>query len=356
MKKESAFARALRAVNHYVVFFLLIGFVISCCTMLFVSVLMGTLGIVLTEETVAAAAKLTFANVLLLSLVCTLIDGLRRRLTVRKPVDIIINAARRITEGDFTVRIPHVRTPSSEDGFNEIIDCLNTMAEELSGIETLRTDFIANVSHELKTPLAVMGSYGRLLADPKLTDEERAEYSAAVTSAASRLAGLVDNILKLNKLENQQIFPKAVSFDLSEQLCQCLLAFEDVWEARGINIETDIPDGVTVKSDSQLLELVWNNLISNALKFTPRGGTVTLRLEERSSCVAVSVSDTGCGISREVGGKIFDKFYQGDTSHATRGNGLGLALVKRVIDIISGDISVDSEVGRGSTFTVKIRR
>ena len=230
------------------------------------------------------------------------------------------------------------------------------MTEELAGTETLRTDFIANVSHELKTPLAVMGNYATMLQKPNITDEERYEYAKAISESARRLAQLITNILKLNKLENQQIFPQLDEYDLGEQLCESLLQFEDIWEKKNLNIETDIEDGVRIRSDSELLSLVWNNLISNAVKFTPEGGTIGVSLKTDGDLVAVSVRDTGCGIKPEVGQHIFEKFYQGDTSHATQGNGLGLALVKRVVDILKGEIGVQSVYGQGSTFTVKFRR
>ena len=167
---------------------------------------------------------------------------------------------------------------------------------------------------------------------------------------------MVANILKLNQLENQKIYPKAAAYDLSEQLCQCLLQFENVWEDARIQIDTQIEDGITVKADAELLSLVWNNLLSNAFKFTEPGGTVSVSLSATEHHAVVKVTDTGCGMSPAVGAHIFEKFYQGDTSHAVRGNGLGLALVKRVIDILQGQITVESAPGKGSTFTVRIRR
>ena len=167
---------------------------------------------------------------------------------------------------------------------------------------------------------------------------------------------MISNILKLNKLENQQIYPDKQRYDLSEQLCECLLAFESAWEAKELEIETDIEDGVTVESDPELLSLVWNNLFSNAIKFTEPGGTVFLRVRSDGDNAVVSVRDTGCGISPETGAHIFEKFYQGDTSHATQGNGLGLALVKRVVDIVGGEIDVSSQIGVGSAFTVKLKK
>ena len=345
-----------RALQNYVTFFLLVAFVVSCCMMLFVSTLADTMGLVFDRENIAAAAKLTFGNVLLISCLCATIDYIRRKRMVDPPVQQIMAALDKVMQGDFTVRIPPVREFAGETGFNEIIRAINRMTAELQGTQTLRSDFIANVSHELKTPLAVMGNYAEMLQAPGIGEAERLEYAGAIRRSARRLAALVTNILKLNKLENQQIFPKHEEFDLSGQLCETMLGFEDAWEEKGLNIETDITDEVYICADPELLSLVWSNLISNAVKFTPRGGTVGVALRSDADGVEVTVSDTGCGIDPETGKHIFEKFYQGDTSHATEGNGLGLALVKRVIDILDGEISVRSTPGRGSSFRVKLRR
>ena len=354
--KKSKYKQVLRAINNYLVFFLIVAFVVSCCMMLFVSVLADTMGLVFTKDNIAAAAKLTFGNVLLITIISATIDYIRRKRMVDRPVKQIMDALDQVMQGDFTVRIPPVKEFAGETGFNQIIDAINKMTAELRGTETLRTDFIANVSHELKTPLAVMGNYATMLQKPGLSEEDRMEYAKAISHSSRRLAALITNILKLNKLENQQIFPQLDEYDLGEQLCENLLQFEDIWEKKNLNIETDIADDVRIRSDAELLSLVWNNLISNAVKFTPEDGTIGVSLKTEGNLVIVSVSDTGCGIRPEVGAHIFEKFYQGDTSHATQGNGLGLALVKRVVDILNGEISVQSVYGQGSTFTVKFRR
>ena len=356
MKKDSVIRSILLSINHYLVFFLIIAFVITGSIILFVSVLQNTLGITFTDEQISAAAKATFLNVLGFSAVFTIFDAIRRRFVVIHPIKKIIQAAEKMSKGDFSVRVPEVKGMLGEDMFNQIGDCFNKMAEELSHVETLRTDFVANVSHELKTPLAVMQNYGTMLQAPDLPDEKREEYAKAITGACRRLANLITNILKLNKLENQQIYPVVKEYDLNEQICECLLQFEDRWEEKDLNIETDLEDGVMLHSDAELLSHVWNNLFSNAIKFTEPGGTVSVSLKSTEHHVIVKVSDTGRGMSPEVGAHIFDKFYQGDTSHSTQGNGLGLALVKRVVDIMHGEISVESAIGKGSTFTVKFRR
>jgi len=354
MKKRGVIKSVLKGLHHYFVFFLMVAFVITCCTMLFVSTLRDSLGITLTDANISAAAKITFWNVALLSLIFTISDTVRRKLTVERPVKQIVDAAEKIVQGDFSVRVKQQSKFGADDTFNRIIDCFNKMAEELSSVETLRTDFIANVSHEMKTPLAIMQNYGTLLQADNLSEEKRIEYAKGVTDGSRRMAEMMTNILKLNRLENQQIYPKTSEFDLGEQLCECLLQFENIWEKAEIEIDTHIVEAVKVKADAELLSLVWNNLFSNAFKFTEAGGRVSVSLTATEHHAIVKVTDTGCGMTSEVGAHIFEKFYQGDTSHSAQGNGLGLALVKRVIDIMQGEIGVESTVGVGTTFTVKI--
>lgn len=356
MKTNIMWNKVLRGIYRYLLFFLLIAFLVTCSTMLFATILSNTLELQLDSGNLNLAAKLTFANVVLLSILLTIIDAVRRKLTTDKVTRHIAEAAKKVVEGDFSVRISPVNQLGIDEKYNEIIDCFNRMAEELAGVETLRTDFIANVSHEMKTPLAILQNYGTLLQAPDIDEKTRMEYAKGVTDASRRLSDMMTNILKLNRLEKQQIYPKTEEYDLGEQLCECLLGYESVWEQKNIEIETEIAEDVKVNTDGELLALVWNNLFSNAFKFTSEGGKVSVVLKATEHHAIVEVKDTGCGMSPEVGAHIFEKFYQGDTSHATQGNGLGLALVKRVVDILHGEISVESSLGKGSTFTVKFRR
>lgn len=356
MKYKSSSLLILRILYHYITFFFLVALMTTCVVSLFVGVLAKDIGFELTSEVLNRPAKLTFLSVLLLSLVFCGIDLLRRRLTTDRITEDIADATKELVKGNFQTRIAPITKIGVSESYNEIIDCFNKIAQELGSLETLRTDFIANVSHEMKTPLSVMQNYGTLLQAPDLTENKRIEYAKGVTDCARRMADMTTNILKLNRLENQQIYPKREEFDLGEQLCENLLQYENVWEQADIEIETEIAENVTVKADSELLSLVWNNLFSNAFKFTPTGGTVTVSLTADEEFAIVTIQDTGCGMSTEVGSHIFEKFYQGDTSHATQGNGLGLALVKRVVDILHGEISVESTLSIGTTFTVKIRR
>ena len=356
MKKGKTAKRIISTFSNFFVFFLLAAFVTTCCIMLFISALQGSIGREFTREEITVAAKITMLNVILLSIGMAVVDYVRRKLTVQRPVKLITDAASKMIDGDFSVRIEPIAKFATDDSFHEIIECINKMATELSSVETLRTDFIANVSHEMKTPLAVMQNYGTLLQAPALSEEKRVEYAKAITDASRRLADMMTNILKLNRLENQQIYPHLTTFDLGEQLCESLLQYESTWERKNIEIETDIAEGVLVSADAELLSLVWNNLFSNAFKFTEEGGRVSLTLAADEKYATVRIADTGCGMSAEIGAHIFEKFYQGDTSHATQGNGLGLALVKRVVDIMQGEIGVESAVGVGTSFTVRIGR
>ncbi len=351
--RKPTFKAVLSDIRSFILFFVTVGFIVSCCMMLFINVLADTMDLTFTSENIASAAKITFLNVILITILFRLADYVRRRIMIDRPVKMITEATGKIMNGDFSVRVKSFHG-SGMEGFNEIGEAINAMADELSSVGTLRTDFIANVSHEMKTPLAVMQNYGTLLQSPELSEDKRIEYAKGVTDASHRLAEMVTNILKLNRLENQQIYPLKAEYDLGEQLCECLLQFENIWEQAEIEIDTDIAEDVKVNADSELLSLVWNNLFSNAFKFTDKGGKVSVSLAVSEQSAIVKIKDTGCGIPPEVGRHIFEKFYQGETSRSVQGNGLGLALVKRVIDIIQGEISIESEVGVGSTFTVKL--
>ncbi len=268
------------------------------------------------------------------------------------PMQDLANAARRVASGDFSVYIPPIHIGGEMDYLDIMLEDFNKMVEELGSIETLKTDFFSGVSHEIKTPLAIIQSNAVLLQQYGDDPQKRAEYTDLIIQSTKRLSGLISNMLRLNKLEKQAILPKPQSFDLCAQLCDCALQFENLWEAKDIELEAELQEHLMVEADESLLELVWNNLLSNALKFTPPGGRVTLSQTVREDGILIQVRDTGCGMSPQTQKHIFDKFYQGDTSHATEGNGLGLALVSRILHLMGGTVTVESREGVGSTFSV----
>ena len=287
-----------------------------------------------------------------------IIEGLYeiyRHWSIERPANHILYALERISRGDFAYRMELVHEWGAYDEFDQIKAYVNRMAEELSKHESQRSDALADISHEIRTPIAVIAANVQLLQDPNLAQAARQQSMEVILSACEGLANMIANILKLNRLENQKILPKHEFFDLSEALSQLILQLSERIDEKGIELVCEIPESTLIKSDRELLNIVWNNLLANAIKFTDRGGRITVTLRREGEMIAVSVSDTGCGISPETGQKIFEKFFQGDTSHRAEGNGLGLSLVKRVIEIVGGNISVQSRVGQGTTFTVTLR-
>ncbi len=290
----------------------------------------------------------------IVAIALTLFTRRQIRKTYEEPMKNLARAAKQVAEGDFSVYIPPLHTMDCMDYLDVMIKDFNIMIEELGSIETLKTDFISNVSHEMKTPIAVIRNYAQLMKAENLPDEQRREFAEAIEQASVRLSSLISNILKLNKLENQRIVAEVCEYDICRQLCDSILQFEEFWEQQGIELEADLEEYAAVRADESLMELVWNNLLSNAIKFTEPGGSITVTQKSEKDRIVVSVKDTGCGMSENCIRHIFDKFYQGDTSHSKEGNGLGLALVKRVLELMNGEIAVISEVGKGSTFIVTL--
>lgn len=325
-------------------------------------VVLGIMILLVTAQTFIVEAFLdrigALAGVLTayLAFVCFTLVGviwLVWRKTTGKPLQKIARAAKKVADGDFSVQIPVSQKKRKMNEMDVLIEDFNKMIQELNGNEMLKSDFISNVSHEIKAPLSLIQSYTKALRDDIVPQGHREQYMNTVIEATERLNIMISNILKLSKLENQQIFPERKTYQLGEQLRRCALRFMDRWQEKEIEFEIDVAD-VAVHYDDTLLELVWNNLLSNAVKYTDKGGTIRLTSRKEENKVIVVVEDSGCGMDAETCRRVFEKFYQGDTSHASEGNGLGMALAKKVVDIAGGCIRVESSLGKGSRFTVEL--
>lgn len=256
-----------------------------------------------------------------------------------------------VADGDFSVRL---QTKSSSKEIQEVYSGFNLMAHELGSTEILQSDFVSNVSHEFKTPINAIEGYTTLLQGCDDLDEEHQQYVEKILFNTKRLSTLVGNILLLSKIENQSIQTHQTKFRLDEQIRQSIVALEPAWTAKDIELDVDLED-ITYTGNESLLHHVWDNLIGNAIKFNPQFGLVKVSLRKEEKNIVFTVTDSGPGLSDEAMKHLFDKFYQGDTARKEEGNGLGLALVKRILTIVDGEISAENLVGGGCTFTVKLK-
>lgn len=266
------------------------------------------------------------------------------------PIKRIRNAMNEVSEGNLDVSIAE---KSRFDEIEDINHAFNVMVKELRSTETIQSDFVSNVSHELKTPLTAIDGYATMLQVDDLSKEDRAEYVRKILFNTHRMSELANNILLLSKLDNQGIENKKEEFSVDEQIRQEILATESKWSEKELDFDVNL-DPVTYDGNSGLLSHIWSNLLGNAIKFSPRGGKITLRLEIEDGALLFSVSDEGEGIQENSKKYIFNKFYQSDTSHKQEGNGLGLALVKKITDIYGGEVEAENLPARGCRFTVRL--
>lgn len=265
-----------------------------------------------------------------------------------RPIEALIRATERVAEGDFSVRIP-AEDYAGEVG--ELVTSFNAMTQELGSIEIFRRDFIRDFSHEFKTPLVSVRGFASQLKKDDLTEEERKQYCDIIIAEADRLSNMSSNILLLSKVENQEIMGDRKPYRLDEQLRDCVLLFEREWEKKEIEWDLELAPMALV-SNAELIHHIWSNLISNAIKFTPQGGKITLRGTENEESAVITLRDTGIGMTEEEMRHIFDRCYQADPSRAEQGNGLGLCIAKRICTLAKGTISVRSTPGKGTVFTV----
>lgn len=281
---------------------------------------------------------------------------LMRYFYIDRPIRRLSEATMQVASGDFSIRLKPYPLSNERGYINVMYQDFNKMVEELSSIELLKTDFVSNISHEIRTPLAVIQNYTALLQNPSLSPQQRSEYADTIYSATEQLTTLVTNILRLSKLESQSIRPAIKPYDVCRQLSDCVMAFADRLEEKQIEFSADMEDSAVVMADESTMEIVWNNLLSNAIKFSERGGRIRLIQYSDRNFVTVSVEDNGCGMDGATIKHIFEKFYQGDTAHSREGYGLGLALSAKIIALSEGDIRVSSEPGKGSIFTVQLKK
>lgn len=264
----------------------------------------------------------------------------------------IIKALNDVAKGDFSVQLDEHYFSSPK--INEVIINFNKMVRELNSIETLKTDFISNFSHEFKTPIVSMIGFAKLLKDPSTTKEEKDEYINIIINESNRLSNLANNVLLLSKLKSEDKgYAKESTFPIDEQIRQSLLLFVKEWEEKNINFNIDVEE-IKFTGNEELIRQVWINLINNAIKFTNVNGTIEILGKKVDNKYVVKIIDDGIGIEKEKIEHIYDKFYQADTSHSTLGNGLGLAIVLEIIKLYNGTIEVSSEVNKGTTFIVTL--
>ena len=270
-----------------------------------------------------------------------------------KRLDKISEGMREISKGNYKARVKEKDTGGKISEFGDLEHSFNQMATELDGIEIFRNDFINNFSHEFKTPIVLIRGFAKQMQSENITEEQKKEYLDIIVAESERLANMSTNILLLSKLENQQIVSDKTEFYLDEQIRAAIILLEERWNAKNIELELEL-DEIKYNFNEEMLSHVWINLFSNAIKFTKDGGKISCRLYADRQNIVFIINDNGVGMSDETLSRIFEKFYQGDTSHKTRGHGIGLNIVQRIIALARGTIEVESKCGYGSTFTVRL--
>lgn len=330
-------------------FSILAVFVVYLLLVLAILTVLGLLGVSVSE---LSSPWILLAFLMLLCFFMSTVASYYLVGKVFTPLEQISKASRQVAAGDFT---PEISYHGEFEELDNTFQNFNRMVKELNSVEIMRNDFITDVSHEFKTPLAAISGYATLLQDSELAEEERSDYIRKIFFNIEKLNDLTENILRLSKMEHQQFLEHPVRFRLDEQIREAIVLLEPKWSAKNMNLDLELPE-VVFTGHSSLLFQVWTNLIGNAVKYTDEGGTVGVTLKETRECVSVEVRDTGIGMSEETKRHIFDKFYQGDTSRKSQGNGLGLSICMEIIKKCGGEIKVDSTLGTGSAFLVKLNK
>ncbi len=297
-----------------------------------------------------AAAILTL--ILVASICIAAVTSYVNYMIYTRPLLYMAKAAKEVAKGNYKIQLPPHRTDGKVDEIDALYQDFNSMIRDLNSTEMLKSSFISNISHELKTPIAIISNYATLLAEDNLSETERQEYIEKIKTTVSDLSELISNILQISKLDNDQIKVNLEEFDIVETVIQCILARESILDEKNIDLQLEFPDELLIESDMGLLKIAVNNILSNAIKFTPENGVIHLNIKEEEKQCILSIEDNGCGMDEETMKHIFDKFYQADTSHKMKGNGLGLAMVKKIINLLNANINVVSSLGKGTVFTI----
>lgn len=319
-------------------------------TIIFASAAMVT-GVLFLLDTLGVSYHLTYLTLIAMFIVSAVAGGLMSYFVGRRilaPMRKLSTASKEVARGNFNIT---VSDSSKLEEVQTTFRNFNSMVRELNSNATLSNDFVANVSHEFKTPLTAIEGYAMLLQDPELPEPERNEYLNLILLNTRRLTTLVGNILMLSKIESKSLAEQYQVFRLDEQIRQIVVSLEPEWSIKKLSFDAAL-DEVSFNGCEGLLMHVWSNLLSNAVKFSEAGQVIEISLLDQKECVVVSITDHGCGIPKEIQERIFEKFYQGDSSHRSEGNGLGLALVKRIVELSDGVIEVLSRPKEGSTFRV----
>ncbi|MBR6288087.1 MAG: HAMP domain-containing histidine kinase [Acholeplasmatales bacterium] len=336
--------RFLYNLMSYIVFLITVTVVVSIGILIFSKV---------KDFETSILAIFVLLYILFTALIFFIIDYIRRNIIIQKPLNDILDATNLISKGEFDIKLKPRHNYNNYDELDKIMININKMAIGLRNDEILKKDFISNFSHEIKTPIAIMNGYINLLKRNEMSKEERDEYIDKLYNSSINLSNLISNILKLNKLENSEMELNDVN--LSNVLENVIISYDELINNKKINLDIDMDDRLIKYTNESFIQLIFSNLISNAIKFSKYEGIVEIKLKNKNDYIEFMVKDNGIGMSKNTIIHIFNRFYQGDTSHKTEGNGLGLSMVKKAIDRLGYKISIESEEEKGSTFIVDIR-
>lgn len=345
------FTKLIESIIFRISFFMIFALTVS-------NVLAGGIMVILYQTPLKDRLGITPLKLTIIVLIFSYVSSSALSIVINRnvftPLRKLTKLTKQVSDGNYNINtegITNIFTERTDLG--TLVESFEDMTQELSSTEIFRNDFIHNFSHEFKTPIISIRGFANQLYKGDLTPEQQKEFAKIILDESEHLANMSSNVLLLSKLESQEIVSDKENFSLDEQLRTCMLLMEEQWSAKNITIDMDL-DEIEYYQNKDLLYHVWMNLFSNAVKFTGEGGTISVKCHPANDAIYIAVSDNGIGMDDDTRNHIFEKFYQGDSSHATAGNGLGLSLVKRIIEMMGGRISVESALNKGSTFIVSL--